>query len=140
MTIADLNTHTPTKLYCSNGSGKAQIPTAVTNEIGGYSAVYMKVPDTSNWKAASHSFSFKLPKLKGYAFTDVNFDPTATAKWTAALNAVNVVKQPTTAAIATSSSATVVHAKDSLSAYAMIPLPKYGDFGAELVEGVLVRG
>jgi hypothetical protein len=103
--------------------------------------VYMKVPSTNDWKAASHSFSFKLPKLKGYAFTDVNFDPTATTQWTAALNAVNAVKQPATATATTATAtATVVHTKDSLSAYAMIPLPKYGDFGADLVQGVLVRG
>jgi hypothetical protein len=133
------------KLQCIEQTGKAQIPTAVTNEIGGYSSVYMKDPTSTiafdDWVAASHSFSFKLPKLKGYAFTDVNFDPAVTQQWTAALNAVNVKPTAATATASTAAStSTVVHTKDSLSAYAMIPLPKYGSFGAETVEGVLIRG
>jgi hypothetical protein len=70
----------------------------------------------------------------------VNYDPSVSdaQRWKAVLNEVEPAPFVDAGATAAATSAIVNH-KDSLSAFAVVPLPKYGNFGSE-PDATLVRG
>jgi hypothetical protein len=70
----------------------------------------------------------------------VNYDPSVSdaQRWQAVLNEVKSAPFAVAGATAAATSAIVNH-KDSLSAFAVVPPPKYGNFGSE-ADAALFRG